>query len=172
MRRLWLLRHAKSSWDDPSLPDEERPLAVRGHRAVAAVAEHLTMDPIGPTLVLCSSSLRTRQTLAGILPALGRSLEVRIEPLLYTFDEGVLLRRLASLPPDADPVLLVGHNPAMQELALHLAATGTRLKDLATKFPTGALACLELDVAAWTDVRRGCAALTSFVTPRELAHHT
>ena len=83
MKRLWLLRHAKSSWDDLSLPDPDRPLAPRGQRAARLLAAHLAASDVRPRLVLCSSSLRTRQTLAAILPALGDDLEVRIEPATF-----------------------------------------------------------------------------------------
>ena len=78
VKRLWLLRHAKSSWEDPGLPDPDRPLAPRGWRAAELLAAHLAASDVRPGVVLCSSSLRTRQTLAAILPALGDALEVRI----------------------------------------------------------------------------------------------
>lgn len=74
MKRLWLLRHAKSSWEDPGLPDPDRPLAPRGRRAAELLAAHLAASDVRPGVVLCSSSLRTRQTLAAILPALGDAL--------------------------------------------------------------------------------------------------
>jgi phosphohistidine phosphatase len=83
VKRLWLLRHAKSSWDDPGLPDPDRPLAPRGRRAAELLAAHLAASDVRPGVVLCSSSLRTRQTLAAILPALGDTLQIRIERELY-----------------------------------------------------------------------------------------
>jgi phosphohistidine phosphatase len=79
VKRLWLLRHAKSSWDQPSLADPDRPLAPRGRRAADVLAAHLAAAEVRPTVVLCSSSLRTRQTLAAILPALGDALQIWME---------------------------------------------------------------------------------------------
>src|SRR5918996_5979084 len=78
MKRLYLLRHAKSSWDDPTLADHDRPLAPRGRRAAKVMAKHLHRNGIAPELVLCSGSRRTRQTLKRIAPGLGDSAEVQI----------------------------------------------------------------------------------------------
>jgi phosphohistidine phosphatase len=164
---LWLLRHAKSSWDDPELADHDRPLAPRGELSAARMRSYLEGHPIGPSLVLCSSARRARETLAGVLPSLGVDLEVRIEPALYTFDSAVLMERLRAVPPDR-PTLLVGHNPAMQDLASTLATSGERLGDLTAKLPTGALVEIELpvDLPATLDSHDGV--LTRFVVPREL----
>ena len=165
---LWLLRHAKSSWDDPSLDDEDRPLAPRGERAADLMRDHLAVEVINPELVLCSSALRARQTLARVLPALGTALEVRIEPSLYAFDVGVLLDRLRRVSADVASVLLVGHNPAMQELAERIADRGERLDDLSRKFPTGALAEIAFGLDSWIDLAERPGELVRFVVPREL----
>src|SRR5439155_20761495 len=85
-RRLWLRRNAKSSWDHPALDDRERQLAPRGVRAAALMRTYLEAAEIHPELVLCSSALRTRETLAAVLPALGPDVVVRIDPSVYTFD--------------------------------------------------------------------------------------
>ena len=143
MRHIWLLRHAKSSWDDPSLADRDRPLAPRGVRGAAAMAGYLaSVDP--PRLVLCSAGLRARQTLASVLPSLGTDLEIRIEPELYTFDADVLLERLRRLDDDVTSVMLVGHNPALEELAIALTTDGELRERLDQRFPTAALATIEL----------------------------
>ena len=164
---LWLLRHAKSSWDDPTLADQDRPLAPRGETAAARMRAYLEAHLIQPDLVLCSPARRAKQTLAAVLPALGDDLEIRIEPALYTFDASVLIERLRSAPRDRS-VLLVGHNPALQDLACELATSGERLGDLAAKLPTGALVeiTLPMDLATTLDARDGV--LTRFVPPREL----
>jgi phosphohistidine phosphatase len=166
--RLWLLRHAKSSWDDPDLEDHERPLAPRGERAAERMAEYLSREDVRPSLVLCSSALRARQTLGLVLPALGGELEVRIEPGLYTFDGGRLIERLSRVVDDVPAVMLVGHNPATQQAALALAAHGDRLDDLVEKYPTGALVEIVLPEAAWREVGAPTGVLTRFVAPREL----
>jgi phosphohistidine phosphatase len=165
---LWLFRHAKSSWDDPGLDDEDRPLAPRGERAADRIRAHLEVEAIEPELVLCSSALRARQTLARVLTALGTALEVRIEPALYTFDAAVLLDRLHRVSPDVASVLLVGHNPAMQELAMRLADRGDRLDDLSRKYPTAGLAEITLPSGSWRALADRSGELTRFVMPRAL----
>jgi phosphohistidine phosphatase len=155
VKRLWLLRHAKSSWDDPGLPDPDRPLAPRGRRAADLLAAHLATSDVRPSVVLCSSSLRTRQTLAAILPALGDALQIRIERALYVAGAAQLLERLRRLPNRVSSAMLIAHNPGIQDLAVALAAGGPALAGLGEKFPTGALAGLELDVERWPDLDHG-----------------
>ena len=166
--RLWLLRHAKSSWDDPDMEDVDRPLAPRGARAADRMRDYLDAEEIRPELVLCSSALRTRETLARILPGLGSELTVRIEPPVYSFDTDALLERLRDVPADVGSVMLIGHNPAMQELASLLARGGDRLDELRRGFPTGALAEVDLGVGSWRELAPGSGRLQRFIVPREL----
>lgn len=163
-----MLRHAKSSWDDPSLPDADRPLAPRGRRAAELLAAHLAAAEVRPTVVLCSSSLRTRETLAAILPALGDALEIRIERALYGAGAAELLERLRQMPNRASSVMLIAHNPGIQDLALALAAGGPAPAGLQEKFPTGALATVEFDIERWRDLDHGTATATGLVTPRSM----
>ena len=168
MKRLYLLRHAKSSWDDASLPDHERPLAPRGKKAAKAMAGHLRKEGVRPALVLCSSSVRTRETLALIAKVLGEEVPVEVEEGLYGAGAEELLERLRAVPAGVASVLLIGHNPAVQELALDLAGGGAERARLEEKFPTGALATLEFDVETWTELEPGRGELVAFVVPREL----
>lgn len=166
-RQLWLLRHAKSSWDDPDLPDGERPLAPRGVRAAAAMAAHLSsLDT--PRLVLCSSALRARQTLAAVLPALGDELTIGIDPGLYAFDADALLERLRRVEDNTPSVMLVGHNPALQDLALRLTADGDERTRLERKFPTGALITIEVPDDPWASLGDGAGNIVRFVAPKDL----
>jgi phosphohistidine phosphatase len=166
--RLWLLRHAKSSWYDPGLEDRDRPLAPRGEQAADQMRDYIAAAGISPALVLCSSALRTRQTLARVLSAFEPELEVRIESSIYTFDTDPLLDRLRVVPEGTASVMLIGHNPAMQELASMLAARGEGLDRLAQKFPTGALAEIDLPATSWREVGEAPGELTRFVVPRGL----
>jgi phosphohistidine phosphatase len=163
-----LLRHAKSSWDHPGLPDADRPLAPRGRRAADVLAAHLAAAEVRPAVVVCSSSLRTRETLAAILPALGDALEIRIERELYGAGAAQLLDRLRQIPGGASSAMLIAHNPGTQDLALALASSGPALAGLGEKFPTGALATFELGVERWRDLDHGMATAVALVTPRSL----
>lgn len=169
MRTLYVLRHAKSDWHHPGLADHDRPLAPRGERAAARMAEHLRSEGIEPTVVLCSSARRARQTLAALEPVLGDA-DVRIESGLYGADVVALLEQLAVVDDDVDSVLLIGHNPGLHELALELAGDGDAdvVEQLRAGLPTAALVTLALDRSAWSDLAPGTARLVGLVTPRSL----
>ncbi len=150
------------------MEDVDRPLVPRGVRAADRMRDYLDAERIRPELVLCSSALRTRETLGRVLPGLGPELTVRIEPSVYSFEADQLLDRLRELPANVGSVMLIGHNPAMQELASLLAADGDRLDDLRKRFPTAALAELDLPVGSWDALAAGSARLERFVVPGEL----
>ena len=140
MVTLYVLRHAKSSWDDPALADDDRPLSARGRKNSAALADHVRREGISPEIVLCSAALRTRETLAALLPALEGDTEIRIESRLYGASTEELLTRLREVPAPTRSVLLVGHNPGLESLVERLAG------DVAPeRLPTGALVVLESD---------------------------
>jgi len=165
-RHLFILRHAKSSWDNPGLEDHERPLAPRGQRACAVMAEHLRANAIKPELVLCSSARRTRETLEAVAPT-GEHI---IEPQLYSASAEALLERLHRLPGDVSSVMVIGHNPALQMLVLRLArrdGDGADRSAVERKFPTGALATLTFE-CGWTELAAGSAHLAEFLTPKGL----
>jgi phosphohistidine phosphatase len=163
VKRLFLLRHAKSSWDEEGLADRDRPLAPRGRRATKVMARHLRDEKISPSLVLCSPARRTRETLKEVDP--GGELEIEDE--LYGASETELLERLREVPDATESVMLIGHNPAIHDLALSLAGSGERRADMERKFPTGALATLTAP-DHWRDLGPGSAELVAFVTPKEL----
>ena len=166
-RRLHLLRHAKSSWKDEGLADHDRPLARRGRRAAKAIGRHLLERGVEPELVLCSTARRARETLEGIEPALGRG-AIRVEPELYGAGPAELLARLHEVAPPIRSVMVIGHNPAVEELALLLARQGSTVHELEAKFPTGALATLAFQGSGWAALDRGTAELIEFIRPRDL----
>jgi phosphohistidine phosphatase len=167
-RHLFLLRHAKSSWDDPSIEDHDRPLAQRGRRAAARIADYATKRAIRPDLILCSSAMRARQTLERIAPSLGRDAEIHIERSLYGATEDRLMERLQTLPDEVDSVMMIGHNPGVQDLALLVARDGPLRSLLAEKFPTAGLATLAFGRLAWKDLDMGSGDLVDFVVPKPL----
>ena len=155
MKTLYLLRHAKSSWDDPRLADHERPLAPRGREAARRLAKHMARAKLRPDLVLCSSAARAVETYEALAGAL-RGPEVSTEDGLYGAVTEDLLARLRQVGEGVRSVMLVGHNPGLADLG--------RLRD---KLPTGALAVLSFD-GAWAALGPGCANLESLVVPRDL----
>jgi phosphohistidine phosphatase len=166
VKQLHLLRHAKSSWDDTGIPDHERPLAPRGRKAARKIAAYMRDMEIRPALVLCSPSTRTRET----LDLLDAQTEVQIDPALYAADEGKLLGVLRAVPPDVPSLLLLGHNPGLQRLAVELAGRGNGdlIARLTEKMPTAALASLALPAEDWAKLGPGVGELVAYVVPREL----
>jgi phosphohistidine phosphatase len=168
VRTVILLRHGKSSWSDSTLADIDRPLAPRGERASRRIAKYMRRKKIRPEIVLCSPSLRTRQTLDAIKPSLGKRCPVEVVPQLYAASEQELLERLQALPESVSSVMLIGHNPGLQNLALVLASRGADLPQLEQKFPTGVLATLAVHSQSWAALRPGDAELVDYVLPRQL----
>jgi phosphohistidine phosphatase len=167
-RRLLLLRHAKSSWSEPDLPDRERPLAARGRRAAAALGARLARRRLVIDRVLCSPARRTRETLA--LLALDPTIPVDYSETLYLASARALLTRLRRLPPRVRSVLVIGHDPGLEHVAHVLAERGREreLKRLAEGFKTGALAELRVPEDGWRALRPGSAYLERFTRPRDL----
>jgi phosphohistidine phosphatase len=167
MRTLHILRHAKSSWDDPELADHERPLSRRGVRDAKRIAVHLRELHAEPAVVLCSSSARTRQTLDLIAASLGDA-QIQVEDVLYGASADALLKRLADLPDSVLSAMLIGHSPGLEDLVAWMAAPGPLLDRVMAKFPTGALATLALGDRPWGSVHQAGAELVGFTVPREL----
>lgn len=169
MRRLLLFRHAKSSWEDEGQDDFDRPLSARGRKAVPLIAAYLREHGLCPDLVLCSTACRARETLALALPFLQGEATLRMEDSLYLASSARLLNRLRKVDSQSALVMIVAHNPGLQDLALTLAAAGDGLAQVRSKFPTAALAEIDFEARNWTSLQRQSGILTRFVTPRALA---
>jgi phosphohistidine phosphatase len=173
MLTLFLLRHAKSSWAESGLSDFDRPLASRGIKAAPKIGGFMGEGGFAPDHILCSAAQRTRETLGLILPHLKGEPTITMSRAVYEADdEGDLMALIAGMQA-AGPqrLMLIGHNPAMQDLAVSLAGRGAPddLKALAEKFPTAALAILTFDATdGWAGIEPGSGLLTHFVRPREL----
>jgi len=171
MLTLFLLRHAKSSWTDPILDDYERPLNARGKRSAPVIGQYMEEHRYDPKLILCSGSRRTRETLGLVLPYLHGDADIRVEEALYTAHDGeALLNRLRAIGAGPDKVMLVGHNPAVQDLISMLCVEGdeTALSRLRQKYPTGALSVIQLDAVNWRDAGTTAGRLTDLALPREI----
>ena len=171
MKTVLLLRHAKSAWDNAALSDHDRPLNRRGERSAAVMADHLAAEGPRPDLILCSTAMRTRQTLAPLVKALGLPAPpISLEKELYLASEDALLRRLQALGDEVKTVLLIGHNDGIGQLAAMLAGRGPEpvLSELREKYPTGALATLRLPRGSWSALAPEACELRSFVRPRDL----
>lgn len=176
MRRLMLLRHAKSSWDQRGIDDASRTLAPRGRRAAPLIGRHISGRGLVPDLVLCSSAERARQTLELVRAEWDHARDdktpkVEMRSALYMATPDEMLEILRRLDDDIASVMVVGHNPGLQGLAQRLVTKGDPrgLKSMARKFPTAALAVIELGAEQWPAIRPGKGYLQSFVRPKDLS---
>jgi phosphohistidine phosphatase len=165
-RTLVLLRHAKSAWPE-GMADHERPLNARGERDAKAVGEWLEENVPDVGLVLCSTAARTRRTWAIVSAQLSGVPVVRFESDVYLGTTRTLLDLVRGTEDDVSKLLVIGHNPGMQSLALSLAGDGDErgLERAAEKFPTSGLAMLGVP-GRWKDVGEGSARLLAFAVPR------
>jgi phosphohistidine phosphatase len=169
MKTLYLLRHAKSSWDEKGLDDIERELAGRGRKAAAKIGAYMLEHEMLPDVVLCSPATRASQTCTIVAQALGIEDRVRVEPSLYPGSAEAIVDALRALREDTESVLVVGHNPSMEDAATGLGGEGKKkaLKRVAKKDPTAGLAVIAfLDV--WQKVAPGAGYLRAFIRPRDL----
>jgi phosphohistidine phosphatase len=172
MTRLILMRHAKSSWNDPALSDHDRPLNARGRHAAQQMSMALVAQGYLPDVIICSTALRARKTLAPLLLLLDGCMHLTITRALYdakSKDYPGIIEKAAETAGTPRTMLLIGHNFAIQDAALNLCVddnTPAR-QNMLTKFPTGAAAILEFSKGL-TDINAGSARLIDFLRPREL----
>ncbi len=169
MKTLTLLRHAKSTWDDPVERDFDRPLNGRGRRAAARMGQWLRDEDAAFDHVRASPAVRVRQTIEGVEDGLRRPLKAMFDTRIYLASAMTLLDVVQGFEADAATALLVGHNPGLEDLLLLLTPDADPLRGEAEiKYPTAAVAVLDLSVDAWRDVQPGMATLRTFVRPRDL----
>lgn len=169
MRTLALLRHGKSSWQDPSLQDFDRALKPRGREAAKLMGRHLREQKIAFDLVLASPARRVVETIAHLQQTYGDLPEPRFEASSYGASPLELLRIVRECDAQPQSLLLAGHNPGLQGLALLLAADDDPHQErIASYYPTAAFVLLKVEVAEWQDLQPGSAHILHFVTPKDL----
>ena len=170
MKTLFLLRHAKSSWDDPGCADFDRPLNNRGRKAAGAIGVYMKEKNLVPDLVLSSSSARTRETMERFVEGFEAAPEVKFLDDLYLASAGTIISFARKTLARINSLMIVGHNPGLHQLALSLAGTGARrdIDNLSAKYPTGSLLEITFPVDAWVDIGPGGGRLVRFIKPRGL----
>ncbi len=170
MRRLLLLRHAKSEWPD-GFDDAMRPLSERGRRDAPEMGKAILRAGIVPDLALVSAAIRTRQTWDLVAPRLGRAVPMREESGLYGASEKTLLDFARQAPDDVETLLLCAHNPGLERLARSFAKSGDAdaIRRIERKYPTCGLAVIELATGSWKDAAPPAGRLELFLTPATLA---
>lgn len=169
MKRLYLVRHAKAKRDDSE--DIGRPLSKRGRGDAARIAKWMLRRGAVPELVLCSPARRTEETWTLLSARLDHECELRLLKSLYNATQSTLLARIRSVPASVQSILVVGHNPGLEHLALRLAGRGSNRRahaKLQKKLPAGAVAAFEADLAGWRDLGEGTARLVALTKPSDL----
>lgn len=162
MRTLLLMRHAKSSWDDPELADHDRPLNKRGKRDAPRMGRLLLKEKLVPDAILTSTAVRARETARAVAEALEFDAEPQVDKDLYLAGPAEILTVLRRLDDDADRVMLIAHNPGLEDLLE--ALTGSR-----DSLPTAAIARIDLSVRRWKDLKSGTTGrLVALWRPKEL----
>lgn len=170
MKTLTLLRHAKSGWDDPVARDFDRPLNPRGRRAATTMGRHMRDLDLAFDRVLASPAVRVQETIDEVERGYGRRLSPSWDRRLYLASAATLLDVIHEAGGAADRVLLVGHNPGLEDLVLALVPdeAGSLRDAVEEKYPTATLAEMTFDTAAWTEATAGTGRLTRFVRPRDV----
>jgi len=169
MSTLYLMRHAKSDWHSAALSDFERPLNVRGGKDAIRMGQWLEAQGLRPHLLLASPAQRARQTMLAVVDILGvKEDEVEFNKDLYLAGRATLVNVLRAVPGSAESVLLVAHNPGMDELVEWLASEPPPLSESGKLMTTAAIAIFSLPVG-WASLKPGSASLQQLVRPRELS---
>lgn len=171
MKRLTLLRHAKSDWDDPVPRDFDRPLNQRGKKAARLMGEFAARTDMQFDALVASPAVRVVQTLETFFEGYGETIDAHWDRRIYLASVPTLLEVIHAFPKDADHVLMAGHNPGLEELVLDLVpddAANVLRQDVEIKYPTASIAVLDIPVDDWSAVAENSATLVSFTRPRDL----
>ena len=168
MKTLYLMRHAKSDWSGMLVSDQDRILNERGRDAADLIGQKLAAAGFAPDAVLCSTAQRTRETLSRVMEAGGFDWQPQFEQSLYGASASTLLATVRAAPPSASCILLVCHNPGIQDLALILSedSGGDRRRLIQRKVPAGAFIGLEFEGDSFDGVIPGTGAITHFLRPK------
>lgn len=171
MKKLTLLRHAKSSWDDPVDRDFDRPLNEKGKRAAAVMGRFIQRNGLTFDQILASPAVRVIETLENVEEASGLAMEPTWDRKIYLASSATLLDVLRGANADAGHVLMVGHNPGLEDLIFDLVpddGSSPARDEVETKYPTATLAEMTLAIENWADITEKCGTLDRFTRPRDL----
>lgn len=168
MKTLTLLRHAKSTWNDPVARDFDRPLNPRGRKAARTIGREMRAQGLAFDRVIASPAVRVIETLGDVGDGYGGDLEAGFDKRIYLASTATLLDVIHEVGDGVERLLLVGHNPGLEQLVLLLARDGALRDEVSIKYPTGTLAEIALPVRSWSEVAAGTGELMRFIRPRDL----
>lgn len=168
MTILTIMRHAKSSWDDSQLDDFDRPLDERGRNAARRMGHELGHRKMRFDQVIASPAVRVRETLDALADGYGEGFDVGFDPQIYGASCDALLALVRRIPGRVHAPLVIGHNPGLQHLILALTKSGDLRDKVEHKFPTAAVAMIELPAVSWDAVGAGSGTIRELIRPKDL----
>ena len=170
MKILTLLRHAKSGWNDPVARDFDRPLNRRGRKAAQTIGREMRSLGLSFDRVVASPAVRVVETLADVGEGFGGRIDPDFDDRLYLASVATLLDVIHETENEAERLLIVGHNPGLEMLAMYLAGEDQKglRGEVAVKYPTATLAEIVLPIDDWSEVGEGMGRIERFVRPRDL----
>ena len=170
MKKLYILRHAKSDYPDDVSSDKERPLNKRGEKACDLIGQYLKENNIFPEIILSSDAVRTTQTINNVLRIAEHAVDVSFTPKLYLATPGEILKEIVKVDAEVSSVMVVCHNPGVEQLSAILTGGGDAdsISRIKVKYPTAGMACFTIEAGKWGEVNPGCGHLDSFITPKAL----
>ena len=171
MKTLGLFRHAKSDWQDPRARDFDRPLNARGRKGASLMGRHVHDHGVQWDRMISSPAIRCAETIELACQAAGQPVAVQWDRRIYLASSATLLDLLRELDDSAQAVLMVGHNPGLEDLIFDLVPDdgSSPLRDVVeVKFPTASYAVLELETRNWADLKERCGRLVHLIRPRDL----
>jgi len=171
MKTLTLLRHAKSTWDDPVARDFDRPLNRRGRKAARTVGREMKAQGLAFDRILASPAVRVMETLGEVEDGYGAALTPAFDETIYLASTETLLDLIRAVDDAAQSLLVVGHNPGLESLALLLTGAedgDSKRAEIAVKYPTATLAEIQLPIDHWADIAPGTGRIARFIRPRDL----
>ncbi|HLL59097.1 MAG TPA: histidine phosphatase family protein [Allosphingosinicella sp.] len=168
MKILTLLRHAKSTWDDPVARDFDRPLNKRGRRAARTIGREMQAQGLEFDQVIASPAVRVIETLADVEDGYGHPLNPAFDKRVYLASKETLLDIVQGADDRTERLLIVGHNPGLETLAMLLTRGEGLRAEVAIKYPTATLAEISLPVDHWSETKEGVGTIARFIRPRDL----
>jgi phosphohistidine phosphatase len=161
MKTLYVLRHAKSSWDNNSLSDFDRPLNERGFETAPMMGEMMRENDFVPEIIVCSTAKRAEQTARLVKESAEFEAEIKFEKAIYEASPQTLLRIVSEIGDEFDSALIVGHNPGFENLVRVLTGKSETM-------PTAALAVIDLKIESWSEINADSGNLRKFIRPKEI----
>ena len=169
MKTIFLLRHAKSSWDNSQLEDFDRPLSTRGEKSSIKIGKYIKNKNIIPDIVYCSSAKRAKKTWELINKVIKKKNNIFFKKDLYMADSETFMSTIKKTKNSNKSIMIVSHNPGIESFCLELSKENNEyINDIKTKYPTGSLAILKVNLKKWSEIRYESGIIYEFIKPRKL----